>query len=299
MPDNGGASGPTARKITFPAGRSPPTISWLLLPPWRCPTFALYFRLFRYGFRRHATYRAAAVAGAFTNTVFGVLRAYVLIALWQARPGLAGYDVADAVTFCFLTQAFIGPMQVFGGGLELSQRVRTGDVAIDLIRPASLQLWTLAEDLGRATWLFVVRSVPPTLAGAALFGIVTPSGPLAWAAFGASVVLGVIVSFALRYLVALSACWVLDDRGVQSLSLVMTLFFSGMILPLVIFPGWLGALAQALPWAAIVQVPADVYLGKADVAAALGFQALWAAALLALGALATRAARRKVIIQGG
>ncbi len=223
----------------------------------------------------------------------------MLIALWQERPGLAGYDVADAVTFCFLTQAFIGPMQVFGGGLELSQRVRTGDVAIDLIRPASLQLWTLAEDFGRASYLFVVRSIPPTLVGAALFGITTPDEALTWAAFLASFVLAVIVSFALRYLVALSACWVVDDRGVQSIAMIMTLFFSGMILPLVIFPGWLGALARALPWAAIVQVPADVYLGKADVPAALAFQALWAAALLGAGALATRAVRHKVVIQGG
>jgi ABC-2 type transport system permease protein len=47
-------------------------------------------RIAGYGFRRHSTYRAAAVAGAFTNTVFGILRAYVLIALWQAHPGLAG-----------------------------------------------------------------------------------------------------------------------------------------------------------------------------------------------------------------
>ncbi|WP_405085419.1 hypothetical protein [Microbispora sp. NBC_01389] len=50
----------------------------------------LYPRLAWYGFRRHAAYWAAALAGAFTNSVFGVLRAYVLIALWQARPGLGG-----------------------------------------------------------------------------------------------------------------------------------------------------------------------------------------------------------------
>ena len=266
---------------------------------WRCPTFSLYLRLFQYGFRRHATYRAATLAGAFTNTVFGILRAYVLIALWQARPGLAGYDVADAVTFCFLTQGLLEPMRVFGGGLELSERVRTGAIAIDLVRPAPLQLWMLAQDLGRAAYHVVVRGVPPMLAGAALFGVVLPDGPLTWAAFAASVAVGVVVSFGLRYLVALSSCWVLDDRGVQTVSLVATLFFSGMVVPLVIFPGWLGDLARALPWAAIMQVPADVYLGKTEVTAALGFQALWAAALLALGALATRAARHKVIIQGG
>ncbi|MCG5217379.1 ABC-2 family transporter protein [Streptosporangium soli] len=252
-----------------------------------------------YGFRRHSTYRAAAIAGAFTNTVFGILRAYILIALWEARPGLAGYDVADAITFCFLSQAFIGPMQVFGGGLGLAERVRTGDAAVDLVRPASLQFWSMADDLGRALYLFLMRSIPPTLIGAALFGIVVPAGPLTWLLFAASVVAGVLVSFGVRYLVALSACWILDDRGIQSLSLVLCLFFSGMVVPLNIMPGWLGTVANALPWAAMVQVPADVYLGKTDVAHALGFQLGWAAVLIALGALATRAARRKVVIQGG
>ncbi|MET8155578.1 ABC-2 family transporter protein [Sphaerisporangium sp. NPDC005289] len=261
--------------------------------------FALYLTIFRYGFRRHATYWGAALAGAFTNTVFGFLRAYVLIALWHARPGLAGYDVTDAITFCFLTQGFIGPMELFGGGLDLAQRVRTGDVALDLSRPASLQMWALADDLGRAVFLFVARSVPPTLVGAVVFGIHLPGGAATWAAFLASMTLGVVVSFGLRYLVAMSTFWIVDDRGVQSLSLVMTMFFSGMTLPLVLFPGWLGTLADALPWAAMVQVPADVFLGKRDVLGALAFQAAWVTALLAAGAAVTRTARRKVVIQGG
>ncbi|MFG1825108.1 ABC transporter permease [Microbispora bryophytorum] len=257
---------------------------------------SLYPRLAWYGFRRHATYWAAAIAGAFTNTVFGVLRAYVLIVLWQARPGLGGYDVAGAVTFTFLTQAFIGPMQLFGGGLDLPQRIRTGDVALDLVRPASLQLWCLSEDLGRAAYLFVVRGGPPALVGALLFGIVAPHSP---AAFLLSVALGVVVSFGWRYIVALATCWVMDDRGLGVLSMVLTTFFSGLMLPLAIFPGWFGDLARALPWSAMAQVPADVYLGTADPARALAFQSLWAAVLLALGALMTGAARRKVVIQGG
>jgi ABC-2 type transport system permease protein len=253
----------------------------------------------RYGFRKEATYVAAALAGAFTNSVFGVLRAYILIALWQARPGLAGYDVAHAVTFCFITQAFIGPMQLFGGGLPIPDRIRSGDIALDLVRPASLQLWTLAEDAGRAAYLFLVRGIPPMLVGAALFGLVMPGDPVAWAAFAAGLCLGVLTSFGWRYLVALSACWLTDDRGVHTLSLVLTTFFSGMMLPLTIFPGPLGELARALPWAAMVQAPADLYLGRAPILETLAFQACWAAALLGLGALATRAIRHRVVIQGG
>ncbi|WP_336205221.1 ABC transporter permease [Nonomuraea sp. LPB2021202275-12-8] len=259
----------------------------------------LYARLVRYGFRKHATYTAAALAGAFTNSVFGILRAYILIALWQARPGLAGYDVTDAVTFCFITQAFIGPMQLFGGGLTIPERIRSGDIALDLVRPASLQLWSLAEDLGRAGYLLLVRGVPPMLLGAVVFGIVLPTAPAQWVAFLTGFLLAVLASFGWRYLVALSACWLTDDRGVNVLSTVLTTFFSGMMLPLSIFPGWLGELSRALPWAAMVQTPADLYLGKAPILDTLAFQACWAATLIGLGALATGAIRHKVVIQGG
>ncbi|MFC5817816.1 ABC transporter permease [Nonomuraea harbinensis] len=231
--------------------------------------------------------------------MFGILRAYILIALWQARPGLAGYDVAQAVTFCFVTQAFIGPMQLFGGGLAIPQRIRSGDIALDLVRPAPLQLWTLAEDLGRAGYLLLVRGIPPMLVGAALFGIVVPDGPGRWAGLLAGLLLGVITSFGWRYLVALSACWLADDRGVNIASTVLTTFLSGLVLPLTIFPGWLGDVARVLPWAAMAQAPADLYLGTAPVLDTLAFQAFWAAALLALGALGTRAIRHKVVIQGG
>lgn len=190
-------------------------------------------------------------------------------------------------------------MQLMGGGLTLPERIRSGDIALDLVRPASLQLWALAEDMGRAAYLFLVRGIPPTLLGAALFGLYFPAGPGQWLSFLAGFALALLVSFGWRYLVALSVAWLLDDRGVAILSMVLTTFFSGMMVPLHLFPGWFGELARALPWAAMVQLPTDLYLGKAPVADTLALQAFWAVALLGLGWLGTRAIRHKVVIQGG
>ena len=253
-----------------------------------------------YGFRRHTAYPLGSVTESVTNTVFGFMRAYVLLALWEVRPSLGGYDAADAVTFCFITQALIGPVQIFGG-MDLTERIRSGDVAIDLHRPAGLQGWWLADDLGRAAASLVLRAGPPLLAGALVFPFSWP-GPAGLAAFAAAVPLAAAVSFGLRYLVAMAMFWLHDDRGLHAVTLVMSLFFSGMILPLVVFPGALGAVAQALPWAAQIQVPADVFLGRytgAELLGALGFQAAWAAVLLGAGALLTRAARRKLVVHGG
>jgi ABC-2 type transport system permease protein len=259
-----------------------------------------------YAVRRHAAYRFGALAEAVSNTAFGFIRAYILIALWHARPGLGGYDVTDAVTFCFLTQALIGPMQIFGG-MELTGRIRTGDVAIDLHRPVDLQGWWLADDLGRAAFALAFRGCPPLVIGVVAFALPIP-GAAAWAAFAVAVLIGAIVSFALRYVVALLAFWLRDDRGIDAVAAVMSLFFSGMILPLVVFPGRLGSLAHLLPWAALIQVPADVLLGKtehfglagnAGLLAAYGFQAAWAVVLLTAGRALTAAARHKLVIHGG
>jgi len=86
------------------------------------------------------------------------------------------------------------------------------------------------------------------------------------------------------------------------LSGAVAIFFSGMMLPLVLFPGWLGTLAEALPWAGFMQVPADLWIGRhqgTGILAALGFQVLWIAVLLAACHLVLHAATRKVVVQGG
>ena len=49
----------------------------------------LYWEVSRRGYRRFATYRAATLAGIFTNTAFGFMRAYVLVALAAFIVGLA------------------------------------------------------------------------------------------------------------------------------------------------------------------------------------------------------------------
>ncbi|GAA1355395.1 ABC-2 family transporter protein [Streptomyces beijiangensis] len=256
------------------------------------------------GFRRHATYRVATVAGVFTNTVFGFIVAYTYIALWDQKPHLGGYDQAQALTYVWLGQGMMATVAMLGGGFEdeLIERVRSGDIATDLYRPADLQLWWLAGDLGRAAFHFLVRGTMPMMLGALVFDLALPDNPFVWIAFVFSVVLGVVVSFAVRYLVALSSFWLLDGAGVAQIIGLVSLFFSGMLLPLNVFPGVLGELAKVLPWSSLLQIPADVLLGKHTgwgLVGAYAFQLGWAAVLLTVGRLLQSAATRKVVVQGG
>ncbi|MEW2415106.1 ABC-2 family transporter protein [Streptomyces sp. NPDC046866] len=269
----------------------------------------LYAAVAAGGFRRYATYGTATAAGVFTNTVFGFILAYTYIALWDERPGLGGYDQAQALTFVWVSQSLLAAGALIGGGFqeEVQERIRTGDIAVDLYRPADLQLWWLAADLGRAAFQLVGRGVVPLAAGAVVFRLALPADPVRWLLFLVSVLLGLVVGFAVRYLVALTAFWLMDGAGINLMATVASIFFSGMLLPLTVFPGGFGEVVRVLPWAAMLQVPLDVLMGRhagagaggGGVLGALAFQAGWALVLLLTGRLVQAAATRKVVVQGG
>lgn len=261
----------------------------------------VYLTAVRLSLRRYLAYRSSAVAGAFTNTVFGCIRAFVLIALWKQKPEIAGWDLTDAVTYAFLTQGLVTPLGVFMNSTELGPRIRSGDVAIDLYRPVDFQAWWLSLDVGRALGAGMLRTVPPVLVGSLLFPVRLPLSPLHWAEFVVCCCLGFLISFGLRYLASLVAFWTMDERGMASILVALGFFCSGLIIPLSIIPGTLGTILLHTPWAAVMQMPINVLLGTqpGGFGYAIAFGCLWAVLLLGAGRLLTDVARHKVVVQGG
>jgi viologen exporter family transport system permease protein len=260
-----------------------------------------YLALARAGFRRWSSYRAATVAGAFTNTVFGFLRVAILFAALRAGGAIGGYSKADAATYTWLTQGLIMTIAIWSW-VDLATRIQTGDVVTDLQRPIDLQAAYLSEDLGRATYQLIARGLPPFLVGALFFELVLPGSLGQWLAFAVSLVLAVVVSFGMRFVVNLLAFWVLDWRGLLALSSAFTTVASGFAVPLAFFPAWAERLVTALPWASMIQIPIDVFIGHragASLASGLALQIGWAITLLALGRILLASAARRVVVQGG
>jgi len=252
------------------------------------------------GWGRYAAYPWATVAGVFTNTIFGFLLAYILLAVYRSRADVGGFDAGDAVTYVWLSQSMIMTVYIFSWW-ELAWRIRDGSIATDLLRPLDPQRYWLSFDLGRAPYHFLFRGLPPFVIGAVVFELHWPS-PLDALAFVVSLALAVVVSFGFRFIYNTVAFWLLDFRGVVTLSTTVVVFFSGMAIPIRYFPLPLRELCYALPFASVIQTPVDVWLGKREGAALVGMLALqlaWALALLAIGRFLLARATRKLVIQGG
>ncbi len=260
----------------------------------------LYIEVARRTYTRISTYRSATVAGVFTNTVFGFLLAYVLLAVYRQRPDVGGFDATDAVTFTFVAQGLLMVLGMFND-TEIADRISTGDVVVDLQRPYDHQAWWAGVSYGKAAYYLVFRGIPPFLAGAVVFDLRLPS-PGGVAAFLLSVALAVGVAFGWRYLLQLTAFWLLDVRGANQLGWLAAQFLSGAFLPIVFFPDWLEALARALPFASMLQIPVEIWLGRYDgfgLLAVFALQLGWALALVLVGRHVISRAVRRVVVQGG
>ena len=261
----------------------------------------LYLEVARRSFRRQTAYRAANLAGFLTNSFFGCLRSYVFIALFAVRPEVVGYDLGDALRYVWLTQALLMYTYLWGWW-EVADSVRTGQIATDLAKPYDYYAFWLSRDAGRALYHLLFRGIPTYLAGVVLFGATVPTAPGIWLAFFATLVGAELVSFAFRFLVNLSTFWLLDYRGVGVVAGLFSTFFSGLLVPIAFFPDWLRTLSAWLPFQGMLYLPTAAFMGKLagpDLAAALGEQALWFLALLALGRGLLGLATRRLVVQGG
>jgi ABC-2 type transport system permease protein len=97
----------------------------------------VFWEITKLSLQRQLSYRAATVAGLVTNIFFGLLRASVLIALYNNREVVEGLSVQDIITYTGLTQAVIVYLSIFGS-YDLMRSIHQGEIAGDLLKPLSL-----------------------------------------------------------------------------------------------------------------------------------------------------------------
>lgn len=261
-----------------------------------------YAVLLRAGLRSRAAYRLALVAGITTNSIFGLLRASLLLyAVGAAGGTVAGYGRDAMAAYVWIGQALLGVISLFPIA-ALAGRVRTGDIAVDFTRPIDIQAAYLAEDLGRAAYAVLPRAVPTLAIGWVTTRFPLPGDPAAYLLGAVALLLAVTLSFACRMALELLSFWFVEIRGFTTLYLVLSGFFAGLFVPLAMLPDWLQIVVHATPFPSMFQSVISVLSGHAtgsDALRLVAIQAAWTVGTLALGRVMLAVGRRKLVVQGG
>lgn len=237
--------------------------------------------------------------------VVGSLAAIVIqVEIWRALLAhgvVAGVDLPQMVTYSLLSTC-AGIVLPVGMFRTVDERLRTGNIAIDLVKPLSYPLYLAAESLGTVGFSALFVALPTLVVAALFFGLRAPASPLDLLGFAVALLLGLAVGFALGYLIALLAFWFLTTMHFEwSLGAFMKVF-SGAFLPLWFFPPWLAALGNGLPFRYMNFVPVAIYLGKVPAGAVGGMLLLgllWVAVLLGLAAWIWSRSVRRLVVHGG
>lgn len=184
----------------------------------------------------------------------------------------------------------------------LGERIRSGQVGTDLLKPMNFQWMYLFSGLSDVA----VQSCI-SMACLALAFVILPQAPLVMdfahlLPLALSLALAALVQYGVCFLLAMGAFVTHFGYGIHYLRLMSMQTFSGLFAPLSFYPAWLQSLSLALPFHCIIQTPAMIGLGWAkpnEIPGLLLEQALWAAGLIFAGQVIFRWLSGRLSVQGG
>lgn len=201
----------------------------------------------------------------------------VSLLVWRAAlasgadfPVDAEYLTTYFVLLCLvimLTSSWISPF--------LAEMIRMGELSAWLIRPGSVHLNGLANNLSeKATKLVFLLPMVVLLWWIFRDSVQLPSDPARWSLFCVSVVLAAILTYCVDVLVAGFAFWIDDVSGLDRARVLLTSVLSGQVVPLALMPDWAGGFIEIQPFRFMVSFPLELLVGDLDASAvALGLLA--------------------------
>ena len=255
--------------------------------------------MLRVGLAEAVAYRAEFVVWLLSTNM-----PLVMLALWTAvaRDAPVGRFGQREFVAYFLAALVVRLMTGAWVIWEVNQEIKSGTLAFRLLRPVHPLLAYACENVA-AMPLRVVLSLPVALTLLfTLGGSHLTRDPLLWALFPITVVGAWLITFLAMSIVGALAFWIESAGSVFEIWMGLFGVFSGYLVPLELFPGWVTQLARALPFRYMLAFPVEMIIGlesRPRALAELSVQWLFVGLLL-LGALgAWRLGLRRFAAFGG
>lgn len=239
-----------------------------------------------------------------SRLVFLAIILYIFMRLWKVTyehsgvQQLGGLTLPEMLWYLVLTESIIlsGPRVT----QLVDEDVRTGALAVQLVRPLSYPLYRLFSTMGERCVRFVI-----TFGAAASIALVLvgPAPNWHWHSllFAITLPLAFILDFLGYFLVGLGAFWIEDTSGPMLIYSRLTMIMGGMLLPLPLFPEWLQGPLHMLPFASVVYGPARMFVhpNQAECVQLLLNQFIWIAVLAVVVTAVYNIALRRISANGG
>ena len=224
-------------------------------------------------------------------------------ALYQQQPDhiISGMDAAQM--YSYLLIAFtLNHIMGWSSENALSKEIKNGTVVKRCIRPVSFLSQSVAEMTGTLLPQLALNLIIAS-AGFLLFGrfLLVPSLQNI-VLFLPCMAGALLLRILLIELCSLLCFYTTGYLGISWTRNAIFEFFSGALIPIVMFPGWLKSMAYMTPFPYMIQIPISILLGQelnVPLFQVYAVQFFWIGIFLALHGLFYKNIRKNLIIAGG
>jgi ABC-2 type transport system permease protein len=198
-----------------------------------------------------------------SKTIFLFVVLYIFLCLWKVtyaetnQSSLGGLSLKQMLWYLVVTESIIMSLPTIATLVD--QDVRTGALAMQLVRPMSYPLNMLAQTSGERVLSFALNFLVGSIIALIFVGPLDLNlGGIAM--FLLLIPLSFALDFTIYFLIGLAAFWLEDTTGLTLIYSRMTMILGGMLIPLELFPDGWQQILRVLPFSAIVYGPARIFV---------------------------------------
>ncbi len=261
----------------------------------------IYIDYMMIGMKELSVYKGAFAAKFFSKIIY----LYLQLSIWNAL-FTAGSQVNSALTrentICYVTVATILSSFMECNTIEwVNNQIRTGNISIELIRPVRYRGALFSRHFGSSILKLVLFSLPLCVIVKVFVKEVSLCDGQIVAGL-VSVAFAFLIQFLYSLLIGLLAFWLIVTWPINMFLEAVYKLFSGMWIPVALFPAILKKVSIFLPFRAIYSIPVNTLtssMSKVSVFSNLGVQVMWIVILIGVNDIVWIIGNKKIVVQGG
>lgn len=188
----------------------------------------------------------------------------IYLLLWKSIYSSGGQEIIQGFSLnmmiWYLVMTEIVTLSTTNYYKEVSRDIKTGNIAYMLNKPYNYVTYSFFNNMGKIlVRMFVNVAVGVSVAlifVGPLIGIELYSIPFVLI----SLLLGISINYFINFALALTAFWVEENMPFRWIFQKLVFTLGGMLLPLDLFPKWLGDISKYLPFAYITYAPGKLFV---------------------------------------
>lgn len=263
-----------------------------------------YIKYFKLKLSSILEYRTSAISGIITQVFWGFMMLSIYISFFKNNINV-NISLKQTIAYLWLYQSFLSFIGVKLSFPEITDSIKTGNVAYEIIRPYNLYFWWLIKIIAKRVTNGLLKFLPVLLIAFHLpepYNLPLPNSITSLLLFLLTFILGIILVSSLNLLIYSIAFFTYNSNGIESIITSIMNFLSGSVVPVILLPNIIQKITYYLPFRYISDLPFRIYSGNISISSGTSsiiIQIIWILLLIIIGNMIVKKSLKKVFIQGG